>query len=523
MLSIRGVPLTSISFGLAARYVLCPWPLASSFGLDGFPVSSILPTLTQGSSSCLLPPGPPMELAVMPRPDRASAAAVCALRSAPAGVPLAPTRPLLPLARTPCPRLEVFGAGQGAGEAGRGHGHSGGHLSGLAWRRPSCRAWSAPPALRCSSSTRWPTRATTYLRRCRWLIDFVEARGLPFTSPEDHELALLSFFDHGFLDGRTVPDSAKMWAALTHLMPQYGRFGNSRLPRVNRALQGWLRMAPPGVRLPLPEEGVSAVAVLMARAGFFELALLTMLAMDAYLRPVEAVGLKVRSLVPSAPHLGYPCSITAPLLAPWVDGVPTKTRQFDESVLLDSPRRRWMNGLLETAREAREGQAPGRAPLQPDDGGLGQDVPPRSPASRACHPPPMPVHAPSHRVQLGRAEPAQDPARHQEPRTLATGQDGEEVREACAIPLPDEWVRQGVPGVRHALPRSPWRVARSTAPRSCRPSRLRKLQREAPLPMLIRVRLFIEVFSGSGRLAAAAASAGFHVLCWDINMGPQYV
>ena len=40
--------------------------------------------------------------------------------------------------------------------------------------------------------------------------------------------------------------------------------------------------------------------------------------------------------------------------------------------------------------------------------------------------------------------------------------------------------------------------------------------------MLIRVRLFIEVFSGSGRLAAAAASAGFHVLCWDINMGPQY-
>jgi hypothetical protein len=39
---------------------------------------------------------------------------------------------------------------------------------------------------------------------------------------------------------------------------------------------------------------------------------------------------------------------------------------------------------------------------------------------------------------------------------------------------------------------------------------------------LIRVRLFIEVFSGSGRLAAAASAAGFHVLCWDINMGPQY-
>eukprot|EP00972_Heterocapsa_arctica_P077352 11408220-Heterocapsa_arctica.AAC.1 len=39
---------------------------------------------------------------------------------------------------------------------------------------------------------------------------------------------------------------------------------------------------------------------------------------------------------------------------------------------------------------------------------------------------------------------------------------------------------------------------------------------------MIRVRLFVEVVSGSGRLAAAVAAAGFHVLCWDINMGPQY-
>jgi hypothetical protein len=186
-----------------------------------------------------------------------------------------------------------------------------------------------------------------YLRRCRELVTFVETKGLPFNSPEDHEVALLSFFDHEFLRGRSVPDGTKMWAAFTHVMPQYGRFGNTRLPRVNRALQGWLRLAPPGVRLPLPEEGVSAMAVLMARAGRRDLGLLTLLAMDAYLRPGEAVGLRVRSLIPAAPHLGYPYNITALLLAPRVGGVPTKTRDFDESVLLDSPHRRWMNGELE--------------------------------------------------------------------------------------------------------------------------------------------------------------------------------
>ena len=43
----------------------------------------------------------------MPRPDPASAAAVCGLKAAPAGALLAPTRPLLPLTRTPSPRCEV--------------------------------------------------------------------------------------------------------------------------------------------------------------------------------------------------------------------------------------------------------------------------------------------------------------------------------------------------------------------------------------------------------------------------------
>lgn len=279
-----------------------------------------------------------------PRPVPAFAAAVCGPKTAPAGALPAPTRPLLPLATTPCARLEVSGLIRVPVK------RTAGALSRAA-KRARLEETLVPRLVSASQPSLLEQHTVAdqsdYLRRCRRLIDFVEARGLPFTSPEDHELALLSFFDHEFLDGRTVPEGTKMWAAFTHLMPQYGRFGNMRLPRVNRALQGWLRLAPPGVRLPLPEEGVSAVAVLMARAGFFELALLTMLAMDAYLRPGEAVGLRVRSLIPSAPHLGYPYSITALLLAPRVDGVPTKTREFDESILLDSPHRRWMNGLLE--------------------------------------------------------------------------------------------------------------------------------------------------------------------------------
>ena len=51
---------------------------------------------------------------------------------------------------------------------------------------------------------------------------------------------------------------------------------------------------------------------------------------------------------------------------------------------------------------------------------------------------------------------------------------------------------------------------------------LTKLRRKASVPRLLRVRLFVEVFAGSGHLAEAHAKQGFHVVCWDINLGPQY-
>jgi len=51
---------------------------------------------------------------------------------------------------------------------------------------------------------------------------------------------------------------------------------------------------------------------------------------------------------------------------------------------------------------------------------------------------------------------------------------------------------------------------------------LNKLRRNASVPRLLRVRLFVEVFAGSGHLAEAHAARGFHVICWDINLGAQY-
>ena len=34
--------------------------------------------------------------------------------------------------------------------------------------------------------------------------------------------------------------------------------------------------------------------------------------------------------------------------------------------------------------------------------------------------------------------------------------------------------------------------------------------------------IFVEIFSGSGKLAQAVATAGWQVMCWDILKGPDY-
>ncbi len=42
------------------------------------------------------------------------------------------------------------------------------------------------------------------------------------------------------------------------------------------------------------------------------------------------------------------------------------------------------------------------------------------------------------------------------------------------------------------------------------------------MPRFIRQRVFIEIFSGVGRLGAAVAQLGGSILCWDISCWPQY-
>ena len=60
-----------------------------------------------------------------------------------------------------------------------------------------------------------------------------------------------------------------------------------------------------------------------------------MVQFDTYLRPSECLGLRVDQLIPPLPGSGT--KFWALLLAPEEEAIPTKTQEFDESILLDSP------------------------------------------------------------------------------------------------------------------------------------------------------------------------------------------
>ena len=226
-------------------------------------------------------------------------------------------------------------------------------------KRASLRGQPTPSTMQASILENHAVASQAdYLRRLASLVKFVEMHRLPFETDSEHELALLLFFDELYLDGGKVHEGTKLWAAFQHIYPQYGKMGALRLGRVSRALQGWNRLAPMGHRLPLPEEVVAAIVVCMMQAELPELGLLTLLAMDAYLRSGEAFNLPVMSVVAAAPEYGTGYEHTALLLAPHVLGNPTKTKEFNESVLLDTQSRPWLGPFVEALAAKRPQEEP---------------------------------------------------------------------------------------------------------------------------------------------------------------------
>ena len=176
-----------------------------------------------------------------------------------------------------------------------------------------------------------------YAKRLREFDDFCDRAALPLVSIPDIEKALPEFFDWAYLAGRPLDAGAKLLAAVGSRWPHLHRSSRgSLLARAKHALQGWARVDPPRTRLPLPWPVLSGLAVLMIINGFWDFALLILLAADAYLRPGELAMLTPDNVVRPRPALGPMFQHAALLLFQSAEGIASKTHQFDDPVVLDS-------------------------------------------------------------------------------------------------------------------------------------------------------------------------------------------
>ena len=165
---------------------------------------------------------------------------------------------------------------------------------------------------------------------------------------------ILNYMDVLYVDGYGPEVGKRLVAGIQALYPRYSRHGDLTLPRVRRAAQGWERLVPPRSRWPVPWGVVAAAAVWLARNVGLQFCLAMILAYQCYLRPSEVATLRVRSLVPpSANHPEGPRSHYSIVIREEVDLEPTKTRTYDDSVLLDRPDLKWMNRLWGQLRRHR--------------------------------------------------------------------------------------------------------------------------------------------------------------------------
>ena len=137
--------------------------------------------------------------------------------------------------------------------------------------------------------------------------------------------------------------------------PDFAREGPHGLPRLARALKGWMKMAPNQTRPPMPEAILDAMTdSLLHQQG--EVALMMQIAFSAYLRPSELGKLCVGDVIPPVKGVGPQSAHVSLLLSPFERGVWSKTRRFDEAILLDDPRALWLGEVLLAFRRRRISQ-----------------------------------------------------------------------------------------------------------------------------------------------------------------------
>jgi len=153
---------------------------------------------------------------------------------------------------------------------------------------------------------------------------------------EDLDRAIVMRFHEMFFDGENASEGSRLIAAMVWKFLRLAPAAQ-HLPRATRAVKGWRRLAPARSLLPLPWTLACLIASYMMSRGWIVDAARTILCFGLYLRPSEALRICNRDVTPPNVHGGAHTRRWAITLHPREGETPSKTGQFDESLVVDNP------------------------------------------------------------------------------------------------------------------------------------------------------------------------------------------
>ncbi|CAK0903612.1 unnamed protein product [Prorocentrum cordatum] len=163
-----------------------------------------------------------------------------------------------------------------------------------------------------------------------------------------------------YMEGYDHWRGSNLMAAIAWADPRLGRVGGHGLPLSRQALKGWRNLTPAASRLPLPAEVVFAIAMELLVMDCWDMALCTMLSLVFLMRPGDWRTVRVEHLAPPAAGGSRGLARWSLVLHPVEDegSLPSKTGEFDESLLLDLDEDQWLAPLCQRLVLGRDPQEP---------------------------------------------------------------------------------------------------------------------------------------------------------------------
>eukprot|EP00434_Breviolum_minutum_P020702 symbB.v1.2.018256.t1/scaffold1449.1/size118046/7 len=296
-------------------------------------------------------------------------------------------------------------------------------------------------------------------------------------------------------EGEDLSTGSYALAALIFFHPQL--IGKEMRPLNLQGLRGWRRLCPPRSRMPVPYEVVALLLVVALERGLWEVAIVMLLNFFLYLRPAQYQRLRVCDIVRPARRSHQALQFWV-LLNPTELGVPSKTSQWDEALNLDlkihAPLAPAMNKVLRLQNRPKQDLA-------------------FSVKSTEVNNFMMEVWEDLGLKELGK------PHLYRLRHGGATHEIANKLRQTTEVQLRGRW--QSIRSLKNY--EKGGQNSTTAVHKGSRQSALKAPQPALSVPRALRFQVFLEIFSGSGRLGRAVMKhCSLPVLLWDITYGTDY-